>query len=159
MALAELGVRSYVSEPERGRRRWKGQVKAQAAVYANRRRIRGVRGRRLLRQRGERLERPFAHLFETGGLRRVFVRGHPNVRKGLLVQVCGFNLGLVMRYLTGVGTSRSLQGRAMGSMGGANFPQRRPLAPADALLGLDPARAIILHSGNQLLDVLTLVST
>ena len=51
-------VRSYVSEPDRGRRRWKGKTAARDAVYANRRRIQGARGKRLLRQRGELLERP-----------------------------------------------------------------------------------------------------
>ena len=112
VALAELGIRSYVSEPARGRRCWRGNPAARAAVHANRRRIRGVRGRRLLRLRGERLERPHAHLYETGRLRRVHLRGHPNVLKRLLVHVAGFNLGLLMRRLTGVGTPRSLQGRA-----------------------------------------------
>ena len=103
---------SYVSEPDRGRRHWKGQAAARDAVYANRRRIRGARGKRLLRQRGELLERPNAHLYETGRMRRVHLRGHPNILKRLLVQVCGVNLGLLMRHLTGVGTPRSLQGRA-----------------------------------------------
>ena len=191
VAFAEVDLRSYVSEPDRGRRKWKGKAAARDAVYANRRRIRGNRGQRLLRQRGERLERPNAHLYETGGMRRVHLRGHPNeqprgprrtnvlgsrpdrrrpvcrcwtgrvrprrrvgpkrqlqilravlpvlippvllqlaqllvadadqvgiphipanILKRLLVQVCGFNLGLLMRQLTGVGTPRSLQGRA-----------------------------------------------
>ena len=58
VAFAELDIRSYVSEPDRGRRTWKGKAAARDAVYANRRRIRGTRGQRLLRQRGERLERP-----------------------------------------------------------------------------------------------------
>ena len=113
LALKQAGLRSYVSEPDRGRQRWKGQAEAQKAVCGNRRRIRGMRGRRLQRQRSERVERPFAHQFETGGLRRIFVRGHPNVPKRLLVQVCGFNLGLLLRHLTGTGTPRSLQGRAL----------------------------------------------
>ena len=118
LGLKQLGLRSYLSEPERkGRRRWKGRVEAQRAVYGNRRRIRGVRGRRLQRQRSERVERPFAHQFETGGLRRIFVRGHANVRKRLLVHVCAFNLGLLMRHLTGVGTPRSLQGRSVAAFG------------------------------------------
>ena len=112
VAFAELDLRSYVSEPDRGRRTWKGKAAARDAVYANRRRIRGNRGQRLLRQRGERLERPNAHLYETGGMRRVHLRGHPHILKRLLVQVCGFNLGLLMRQLMGVGTPRSLQGRA-----------------------------------------------
>ena len=112
VAFAAVGVRSYVSAPDRGRRNWKGKAAAREAVYANRRRIRGARGQRLLRQRGERLERPNAHLYETGRMRRVHLRGHPNILKRVLVQVCGFNLGLLMRQLTGVGTPRSLQGRA-----------------------------------------------
>ena len=111
-AFVDLGLRSYISEPDRGRRNWTGKADARAAVYANRRRIRGTRGQRLLRQRGELLERPNAHLYETGGMRRVHLRGHPNILKRLLVHVCGFNLGLLMRQLTGVGTPRSLQGRA-----------------------------------------------
>jgi hypothetical protein len=84
-------------------------------VYRNRRRIRGPRGLRLLRLRGERLERPFAHLFETGGMRRVHLRGHTNILKRLLIHVSGFNLGLLMRQLIGVGTPRGLQGRLSGS--------------------------------------------
>ena len=117
LELKQQGFRKYVSEPERKGRRWKGRVDAQRAVYGNRRRIRGVRGRRLQRQRSERVERPFAHRRETGGLRRIFVRGHPNMRKRLLVHVCGFNLGLLMRQLTGFGTPRSLQGRTVASIG------------------------------------------
>ena len=112
VGFAAIGVRSYVSEPDRGRRHWTGQAAARDAVYANRRRIRGARGKRLLRQRGELLERPNAHLYETGRMRRVHLRGHPNILKRLLVQVCGVNLGSLMRHLTGVGTPRSLQGRA-----------------------------------------------
>ena len=66
------GVRSYISEPDRGRRTWKKP--RGDAVYRNRRRIRGPRGLRLVRLRGERLERPFAHLYETGGACTFVVR-------------------------------------------------------------------------------------
>ena len=117
VGCADLGVRSYVSEPDRGRRKWKGKAAAKKAVYANRRRIRGHRGQRLLRQRGELLERPNAHLYETGRMRRVHLRGHANILKRLLVHVCGANLGLLMRQLMGVGTPRSLQGRAAALLG------------------------------------------
>ena len=110
--LADWEVRSYCSEPDRGQRHWEGKAEAQVAVYANRRRIRGERGKRLLRQRGEKLERSFAHLYETGGMRRVHLRHHPNILKRLLVQVAAFNLGLVMRKLCGKGTPRGLQGYA-----------------------------------------------
>ena len=127
VALDEIGVRSYVSEPERGRRCWQDKKTgetppqkraAQRALYGNRRRIRGARGRRLQRRRGELVERPFAHQYETGGLRRVWVRGHENVRKRVLIQAAGCNLGLLLRRLTGVGTPRSLQGRALSAICG-----------------------------------------
>ena len=109
--LAALDLRTYIAEPDRGRRRWKKKAAARDAVYANRRRIRGVRGLALLRRRSEYLERPNAHLYETGGLRRTHLRGHTNILKRLLVHVGGFNLGLFMRTRFGIGTPRSLQGR------------------------------------------------
>jgi len=108
--LEEQGLRPYVAEPDRGRRKWKDDVVAQAAVYANRRRVRGERGKRLQRRRGEVLERPFAHMYETGGMRRTHLRGHENILKRLLIHAAGFNLGLMMRTQIGFGTPRGLQG-------------------------------------------------
>lgn len=105
--LAELGMRSYISEPERGRRKWRGKRPQQQAVYANRRRIRGQRGKRLLRLRGEKVERSFAHLYETGGMRRTHLRGQENILKRLLIHVGAFNLSLVLRKKLGAGTPRS----------------------------------------------------
>ena len=113
VALEAVGVRSYISEPDRGRRQWKDNPEARHAVYRNRRRIRGERGKRLLRKRGELLERPFAHLYETGAMRRVYLRGHQNILKRILIHAAALNLGLLMRTLFGVGTPRSLQGRAL----------------------------------------------
>jgi transposase len=107
-----VGLRTYLSEPKRGRRRWHGQIALRNAVYRNRRRIRGTRGQQLLRRRGEYVERPNAHLYETGALRRMHLRGHPNILKRVLIHTGGFNLGLIMRQLIGVGTPRGLQGRA-----------------------------------------------
>jgi transposase len=111
--LETLAIRTYISEPNRGRQSWTDQDAERDAVYANRRRIRGTRGKRLLRTRGELLERPCAHLYETGGLRRAHVRGRENVLKRLFVHAGAFNLALWMRTLFGVGTPRSLQGRAV----------------------------------------------
>ena len=110
--LDQMGVRSYVSEPERGRQDWDGNPDARDAVYANRRRIRGERGRRLLRSRGEKLERTFAHCYETGGMRRVYLRGRENVAKRVLVHAAGFNIGLLMRLRYGLGKPRSLSAKA-----------------------------------------------
>ena len=110
--VKERKLRTYVSEPNRGRRKWKGKRDAQKATYANRRRIRGNRGKRLQRGRGEKVERPFAHMLETGGMRRLHVRGQKNIRKRMLVHAAAFNLGLLMRKRFGVGTPRALQGLA-----------------------------------------------
>jgi transposase len=109
--LAALDLRTYIAEPDRGRRCWKQKMAARDAVYANRRRIRGARGLALLRRRSERLERPNAHLYETGAMRRTHLRGHTNILKRLVVHTGGFNLSLLMRTLFGIGTPRSLQGR------------------------------------------------
>ena len=105
-------MRSYISEPERGRRRWQGKQDAKQAVYANRRRIKGARGRALHRKRCELVERTFAHCLETGGMRRVHLRGRENVEKRYLVHIAAFNLGLLMRTMIGFGTPRGLQGSA-----------------------------------------------
>lgn len=128
--LAALDLRTYIAEPDRGRRNWKKQPAARDAVYANRRRIRGTRGRALQRRRSERLERPNAHLYETGAMRRTYLRGHVNILKRLVVHSGGFNLGLLMRTLIGVGTPRGLQGRlatlvSMVAALIAAFPTRR----------------------------------
>jgi transposase len=109
--LEAVEIRSYIAEPDRGRRDWSEAPEAQAPVYGNRRRIRGRRGRRLMRRRGETIERSFAHLYDTGGMRRTHLRGHANILKRLLIHAGGFNLGLVMRQLIGIGTPRGLQGR------------------------------------------------
>jgi transposase len=111
LALEEEGLRSYVSEPERGRRRWKGDLDGQLATYENRRRIRGARSKRLHRRRAELTERSFAHAYETGAMRRTHLRGHTNILKRLLIHLGAFNLALLLRHCIGVGTPRGLQGR------------------------------------------------
>jgi transposase len=108
--LAAVGVRSYIAEPDRGRRDWTQTPEAQGPVYGNRRRVRGARGKRLMRCRGEYVERSFAHVYDTGGLRRTHLRGHQNILKRLLVHAGAFNLGLLMRQAFGRGTPRGLQG-------------------------------------------------
>ena len=141
--LEAVGVRAYLSEPDRGRRNWRGKPTARAAVYRNRRRIRGARGQRLLRQRGERVERPFAHLYETGARRRVHLRGHPNILKRVLVHTGGFNLGLLMRRLTGVGTPRSLQRPRGGAPWRAYRPHAPPVAASAETVALRSTRVVV----------------
>jgi transposase len=109
--FAAVGVRSYIAEPAYPRRTWRDLPEAQQPTYANRRRIRGRRGKALMRRRGQYVERSFAHLYDTGGLRRTHLRGHDNIVKRVLVHAGGFNLGLLMRALVGSGTPRAFQGR------------------------------------------------
>jgi transposase len=111
LTLRALGLRCYLAEPDRGRRCWTKEPAAQQPVYGNRRRVGGPHGKRLMRRRGEYVERTFAHVYDTGGLRRVHLRGHPNILKRLIVHAGAFNLGLLMRRAFGRGTPRGLQGR------------------------------------------------
>ena len=135
VGFADLGVRSYVSEPDRGRRKWTGKAAAKKAVYANRRRIRGHRGQRLLRQRGERVERPNAHLYETGGMRRVHLRGHPNILKRLLRA----RLWLQPRVAHAAADGRRYAAEPPGPRGGPSWcldrPPGRALRAFEAILG------------------------
>jgi len=110
--LTRQGLRSYV--PERNdvwERVWVGKPRShKRAVYANRRRVRGARNKRLQRRRTEVLERSFAHACETGGGRRCWLRGVDANRKRHLALAVGLNLGVVMRKLFGIGSPRALQG-------------------------------------------------
>ena len=74
-------------------------------------------------------------------MRRTHLRGHGNILKRLLVHAGGFNLGLVMRTLLGVGTPRGLQGRLAAALAAAwasvttawghQRPPRRPNDPVE----------------------------
>jgi transposase len=112
VGLAEMEVRSYVAEPDRGTRNWEGKTAEKEAVYGNRRRITGERGKRMQRQRGEKIERNFAHQFDTGGLDRLYVRGLENVHKKFLIQAAACNLALLMRSTYGSGKPRAAHDRA-----------------------------------------------
>lgn len=122
--LKSMGLRSYLSEPDRGERNWQGKGAEREAVYENRRRIRGKRGKELLRKRGELVERPFAHCYETGGMRRTHLRGHENILKRLLIHVAGFNLALILRVAFGLSKPRTMQD-GMGRLFGAVFGESR----------------------------------
>jgi len=132
--MAEWGVRTYCSEPKRGRQRWQDQRQEQRAVYANRYRVRGERGLRLLRQRGEKLERWNQHLYDRGGMRRVHLRGRDNILKRLVVHSGAANLGLLMRKLFGKGTPRGLAG-AFSAMISAVEASTRPWSVPTMLIG------------------------
>jgi hypothetical protein len=107
IGIKELGLRTYVAEPDRGARNWDGKAEERDAVYANRRRINGERGKRLQSQRGEKIERNFAHQFDTGGMDRLYLRGRENIHKRLLIQAAACNLALLLRSLHGAGKPRA----------------------------------------------------
>ena len=105
-------VRTYIPEKkQKGRRHWQGKGEQQKVVYQNRERVRGEYGKSLLRQRGELVERSFAHCYETGGMRRTHLRGHQNILKRQLIHVGAFNLSLILRKLLGAGTPREWKNR------------------------------------------------
>lgn len=118
LALTMAGWRTYIAEPRRGRQHWEDQHAERDAVYANRARKEGEHGKRLMRLRGELIERSFAHTLETGGMRRTHLRHHENIAKRMLIHVAGFNLGLLMRKRLGVGKPRRLQGLAAALLAG-----------------------------------------
>ncbi|MCA1790097.1 MAG: transposase [Thioalkalivibrio sp.] len=125
--LSERNVRGYASEPDRGRRRWQGKHEEQKQVYANRRRNQGPAGRRLHQKRTELTERSFAHMYDTGGMRRLHLRGRTNILKRVLVHGAGFNLSILMRALVGAGTPRQAAKSLLNVVFGSS--SRRPWLP------------------------------
>ena len=110
--LAEdLNFRTYIPEPKRPHRaRWTDKPpEFQQAVYANRRRLKRGKSRKLQRLRSERVERSFAHVCDTGGMRRSWLKGVLDVSKRYLIAAAAHNLGRIMRKLFGVGKPRTLQ--------------------------------------------------
>jgi transposase len=102
------GITTYIPERKSSqRRKWNGDEKRCRAFHANRKRCRSGYGKWLIRQRAAIVERVFAHLLETGGLRRIHLRGRENVQKRYLVHVLAYNLSVLMRAITGFGGPRS----------------------------------------------------
>ncbi len=156
--LDEMDIRSYASEPARGRQSWDGQDEARDAVYANRRRVKGERGRRLLRSRGEKLERTFAHCYETGAMRRLHLRGRDNVAKRVLLHAAAFNVGLMMRVAYGLPKPRSLSAKAAAAARALFFELvdcfrsiRAGLATIGATLSVVSARRVLARLAPSLL--------
>jgi transposase len=107
--LRRADYRTYIPVPDqKGERKFtdKGGMLAREAFHDNRKRVRRAKGKKLLRLRGERIERTFAFACETGAHRRVRLRGRDNVRKRYVAHIAALNLGLVMRALFGHGTPR-----------------------------------------------------
>lgn len=114
-----LGLRTYIAEPKlKHHRTWTDKPpELQRAVYENRRRMRRAKGKRLGRLRSERVERSFAHVCDSGGMRRSWLRGLVDVTKRYLMAAAAHNLGRILRRLFGVGKPKTLQGlRALAAL-------------------------------------------
>jgi transposase len=110
-------TRTYIPEPKGRHYKSETQAQRRRAVKANRRRTKGAKSKRLQKRRSEVVERSFAHVCETGGARRTWLRGIEKVAKRYAVQVAAHNLALLMRKLFGIGKPRTLQGGAGGFVG------------------------------------------
>ena len=110
---AVWNLRSYIAEPKQNHGRiWTDKPAEQEKAYrANRRRMRGERAKKLSRWRSEKCERSFAHVCETGGGRRMWLRGVVDAGKAHQMRCAAYNLGLVLRKCFGLSKPRS--GRAV----------------------------------------------
>ena len=110
-----LEVRSYIPEPRRRHpSRWAGKPDEQRrAVVNNRRRVKRDKSKKLQRRRSEVVERTFAHICDTGGARRSWLRGLVDVGKRYLMTAAAHNLGRLMRLLSGIGKPKGLQGEGV----------------------------------------------
>jgi hypothetical protein len=105
--LEDGAWKSRISEPKsNGIHRWNGDDDAKRAYYNNRTRLLSEVARQAFKLRAELVERSFAHILDRGGMRRAWLRGRDNLQKRYLIHVSGYNLGLIMRLLTGAGTPR-----------------------------------------------------
>jgi transposase len=107
----DLNFRTYIPERKKQHRsRWTDKpAEFRRAVYANRRRLKRAKSRQLQRWRSERCERTFAHVCDTGGMRRSWLKQVVNVSKRYLIAAAAHNLGRILRKLFGVGKPRTLQ--------------------------------------------------
>ena len=112
----ELELQTYIPEPNsRYARRWTDKPpEPQRAVINNRRRLSRAKGKGLQRERSEKVERSFAHICETGGARRTWLKGLDKINKRYLIVAAARNLGLLMLKVFGIGKPRTLQGAAGG---------------------------------------------
>jgi transposase len=115
--LARQGLRTYIPERRQKSRSWTDKPREQEQAYrANRWRVRGKKGRRLNRWRSERCERTFAHVCETGGGRRTWLRGQSNVSKVYTLKCAAYNLGVLLRKVWGLRKPRNAEEGVWGGL-------------------------------------------
>src|SRR4051794_13455463 len=122
-ALDDGPWKTRIAEPKRdGFSRWHGDDAARRAVVNNRTRLLSGVAREAFRLRAEVVERSFALILDRGGMRRAWLRGRENLHKRYLIHVAGYNLGLIMRLLTGAGTPWGFRARVSASLAAAITP-------------------------------------
>jgi transposase len=111
--LSSRDIRTYIPERRQNVHRWDDKPETfEKAFRANRRRVRGQKGKQLNRWRSERCERTFAHVCETGGGRQMWTRGQTNASKLHTLRCAGYNLGLLLRKVWGISKPRSWENGA-----------------------------------------------
>ena len=122
-ALDDGPWKTRIAEPKRdGFLRWHGNDAARRAVVNNRTRLLSGVAHLAFKLRAEIVERGFALILDRGGMRRAWLRGRENLHKRYLIHVAGYNLGLIMRLLTGAGTPRAFQARVSAYLAAAITP-------------------------------------
>jgi transposase len=116
-AIQEAGLRTVISDPVRNRRLDKLDAGERAAVRQAHRAVRSGYGKRLLRRRGMHIERSFAHILDSGGMRRATLRGQHNLDKRYKVAAATYNLSQLMRHLLGIGTPKQAAAKAEKALG------------------------------------------
>ena len=90
---------------------WRGDGGARRAVVNNRTRLLSGVARVAFQLRAEIVERGFVLILDRGML-QTQLRGRKNIHKRYLIHVAGYNLGLIMRLVTGAAMPRELAARA-----------------------------------------------
>jgi transposase len=113
--LQDETIKTVIADPIDNRRLDKLEPEQQAAVRSAKRAVKGQRGKELLARRGMHIERCFAHLLDSGGMRRTTLRGQENLNKRFKLAAAIYNLSQLMRKLFGVGTPKQQEalGRAL----------------------------------------------
>ena len=105
--LQELSLKTVISDPRRAQRRFDKLSSAERQSLARAQRsVSSKYGRKLLRKRGQHIERSFAHVLDAGGMRRATLRGLENLNKRHQIAAACYNLSQLLRRLYGVGTPK-----------------------------------------------------
>jgi len=133
-ALQESGMKTVISDPLRNRRLDKLDPSQQAVVRRARRSVKSGYGKRLLRRRGMHIERSFAHILDSGGMRRATLRGQPNLDKRYKIAAATYNLSQLMRHLFGIGTCKQAAASVLHGLMALLLVGLRPLSASFAAL-------------------------